>query len=91
MSEGDYVPPAPPPVPARNLPARLMPTKLSTEAANLIHSLVHDATRFGYAKSLTELSEDYMHMGVSRQKLIAYIARLERKLAIEQHQFFKFD
>jgi len=76
--------------PKRNLPARLEPTLLSTEAANLLHSLVYDAGRMGAATPGT-VGEDYVHLAQSRMNLVRYISQLETLLNIPQHQFYRFD
>lgn len=74
-----------------NLPARLLPTLLSTRAANLMHSLVYDAQRMGEARGLTELSENHSLLCGSRKALAEYISELEQARHIPQEKFFRFD
>lgn len=73
--------------PRRNLPARLKPTPLSTKAANLLHSVVYDAEKVGESAT----PDNYVHLAASRMALIRYISRLEERLGIQQHQFYRFD
>jgi hypothetical protein len=77
-----------------NLPARLAPTLLSTEAANLIHSVVYDAESFGVERQDgfdADIHASAIHLSASRMKLVRYISHLEHLLHIPQHQFYRFD
>lgn len=78
----------------RNLPARLEPTPLTSEAANLLHSVIYDAESLGATKQdgfEAEIHADAIHLSASRMKLVRYISQLERKLRLPQQQFYRFD
>lgn len=82
------------PQPNRNLPARLEPTLLTTEAANLLHSVIYDAEMLGESKSTgpeSSIHGDALMLSGSRMKLVRYISQLERKLRLPQQQFYRFD
>jgi hypothetical protein len=78
----------------RDLPARLEPILLTTEAASLLFSVTYDAHRLGSAMGSSareEIGDNYHALNQSRAKLVRYISRLEKRLGLDQHSFHKFD
>ena len=75
-----------------DLPVRLQPITLSTEAANKLHSVTFDAVRLGMSTALEQhAGADYTALTQSRKALVQYISQLEEALHIPQQTFYRFD